>query len=85
MSWLSEMLKRWHIIAPFTRDEQLNAEAEDVLREQKRAVADVKNEFQTLHEKGQVLRSVMRDARLRVATFAQFEQRIRDVTKGERK
>jgi hypothetical protein len=81
MSWLSGILKRWNVISHFTRDDVFNAEAEDALRTQKRAVEDARSAFDTLHEKGVNLRSVMQDARLRVADFAQFEQRIRNVTK----
>lgn len=84
MSWLSEFLKEMHIIPRFTRDEVLNAEADRALAAQRRAVETAKSEFQKLHEKGKVLRDVMSDARLRLNTFAQFEQRIRDMTKGER-
>ena len=84
MSWLSEFLKRVHVISPFSRDEELNAEAENALHDTKRAVQEAKSEFQVLHDKGKVLRDVMRDARLRVTTFAQFEQRIKDVTTSRR-
>jgi len=84
MSWLSEFLKDWHIIPRFTRDDELNAEAEDLLNAQRRAVSEAKQEFETLHEKGQNLRDVMKQARLRVADFAQFEQRIRDMRRGGR-
>lgn len=80
MSWLSEFLKRVHIISPFTRDDELNAEAENALHDQRRALQDAKTEFQILHDKGTVLRDVMQEARLRVTSFAQFEQRIKDMT-----
>ena len=83
MSRLSEFLKRIHILHPFTRDEQINAETEEALRAQKRAVEEAQSEFNLLHDKGIALRQIMQDARLRVASFAQFEQRIRDMSKNK--
>lgn len=83
MSWLSEFLKNWNVIPRFTRDDQLNAEADDALAAQRRAVENAKSEFERLHEKGKTLRNVMLDARLRLNTFAQFEQRIRDMTRRD--
>lgn len=84
MSWLSEMLKRWRWIPHFTRDDELNAEVEDALQEQKRAVRDVQTASASLHEKSEAVRDALRLARLQVATFAQFEQRIRDLSKSRR-
>lgn len=82
MSWLSEFLKDMNIIPRFNRDDELNAEADRALAAQRRAVESAKSEFEKLHKKGEALRNVMQDARLRLNTFAQFEQRIRDMTKG---
>ena len=81
MSWLSEWLKRMGVLPRFTRDEELNAETEDALRTQKIASQDVKTALGLQHDHTEHLRGVLRDARLRVATFAQFEQRIKDMTK----
>jgi hypothetical protein len=72
MSWLSEWMKHIGVLPSFSRDEKLNAETEDALRTHKTAVQ---------HDKSEHLRSVLREARLRVATFAQFEQRIKDMSK----
>jgi hypothetical protein len=80
MSWLSEWLKRAGILPRFTRDDELNAETEDALRTQKAAVQDVKEQLDLQHDKSERLRGVLREARLRVNTFAQFEQRIKDMS-----
>jgi hypothetical protein len=81
MSWLSEWLKRAGIIAHFTRDDELNAETEDALRTQKAATQNVKDALGLQHDNSERLRKVLREARLQVATFAQFEQRIKDMSK----
>jgi hypothetical protein len=72
-------MKHIGILPRFSRDEKLNAETEDALRTHKTAVQAVKNELGLQHVKSEHLRSVLREARLRVATFAQFEQRIKDI------
>jgi hypothetical protein len=81
MSWLSEWMKHIGVLPSFSRDEKLNAETEDALRTHKTAVQAVKEQLGLQHDKSEHLRSVLREARLRVATFAQFEQRIKDMSK----
>ena len=84
MKWIHDMLTRWHWLPHFTRDEELNAETENALHDQKRATRDMTEASGVLRESSQKVRAALTEARLQASTFAQFEQRIRDPFKSRR-
>ncbi len=85
MHWIRDMLERWHWVPSFlSRDEELNKEAANALQNQKRLVQDVRKASDVLHESSNRVRAALEEARLQAATFAQFEQRIKDPFKSRR-
>jgi hypothetical protein len=85
MSWLAKTLRRIGVLPPFTEDDILNAENENALRNVKTAKSAVDEQYSRQHLSADHLKNVLRDARSRVNSFAEFERKIRDVTRAQRR
>lgn len=82
MSWIGDVLRRFGVLAPFNADDVLNAESENALRDVEKGREAVTEAYEKNTESSEKLRTTMRAVRHRAATFAQFEQNIRNRVRG---
>lgn len=73
---LESLLRRWGILPPFERDDVLNAEIEDALRDNEKVVERLHHSFSRRFEINDRLRESIKIAKRRTNSFEQFERYI---------
>ena len=73
---IETLLRRWGFIAPFDKDDVLNAETENVARHNEQVIGRLRTSLAKRFEINDKLRHSILIARRRTNSFAEFEQLI---------
>lgn len=76
IGFIERTLKRWGIIAPFDKDEILNAQADNKLHDYEVVAQEVRKETSKRRTGNDQLRRSLGDAKRRTNGFADFERLI---------
>lgn len=83
MSLTGKIRELWaRLRPPFTHDDIMNAEGENALVDVERGKEAVETARKEGTQSNERLRSAMRGVRVRSSQFAQFEERIRQISRG---
>jgi hypothetical protein len=74
MNWLTQVLKKVHLLPPFSQDDVINASTEDKLREHSNLVEQVREVTRKRQRGNDAMRQSITNAKRRTNSFADFEK-----------